>query len=75
MVGLKPNGEFVFEIVGKDTGLVQLLGIHKYAEYKIGIIRDINQGYGMPLILKQTKDIGEILKVILNLLTKDQKTT
>lgn len=58
-VGLKENGEFVFEIHGDNTGLVQLLGLHEYAKYRIGFITDENQGYGSAGIIRALNHLGK----------------
>ena len=72
LVGLKPDGKFVFEVTGQSTGLIELMGLHQYASHRIEVAKDVNQGYGPPLLAKQLSDIGSMLKVILNMLTQQQ---
>jgi len=57
-VGYKENGDFVFEIHGEDTGLVQLLGLHEYARHRVEFVRDVNQGYGPAGIIKALNGLG-----------------
>ena len=60
-VGLGENGKFIFKIHGKDPGLVELFGIHKYAEKQIELVSNVSQGYGIPVIMKQLNEILEKL--------------
>jgi hypothetical protein len=75
VVGIKDTGEFVFEVLGESPGLVQLLGLHKYAEHRLEVAKDINQGYGTPLLAQQLSQVLSMMKVILNMLTEDKKQT
>jgi hypothetical protein len=50
VVGLTEEGNFVFEILGSQRGLVELLGIHQYADRKITAIYDDNQMSGDRLV-------------------------
>jgi hypothetical protein len=73
IVGVKPDGGFVFEVLGDNPGLVQLLGLHKYAEHRLEVAKDINQGYGPALLSQQLGQVGQMLKVMLNMLTQQSK--
>ena len=75
VVGLKPDGAFVFEVLGDKPGLVQLLGLHKYAEHRLDVAKDINQGYGVPLLAQQLTQVQQILKVLLNMATEQSKSS
>lgn len=75
VVGIKPNGEFVFEVVGTEPGLVQLLGLHEYAKHRLTVAKDINQQYGVPLLSQQIAQLAQMQKVILNMLTQQTKDT
>lgn len=72
-VGVKHDGSFVFEILGDTPGLVQLLGLHKYADHRLTLAKEINQGYGFPVLAQQNAQLAEMLKVILNMMTEQQK--
>ena len=70
IVGLQPNGDLVWHVLGEQPGLVQLLGLHKYADYRLNVAVDINQGYGIPLIIKQLAGLGQSVETILNMITQ-----
>jgi len=61
IVGVTSEGNYVFEIVGTQTGLIELMGLLEYAKLRIADIRDLNQGRGNPIIQKQLRKVGEIL--------------
>lgn len=75
LVGLKPDGTFVFEVIGDKPGLVQLLGLHKYAEHRLEVAKDINQGYGIPLLAQTLSQIQQMMKVVLNMMTEQSKNS
>ena len=74
VVGLGDNGEFVFEVLGGNPGLVQLLGLHQYADHRLTYARDVNQNYGYPVMMKQINQIGQMMQVLLNMLTQQSKS-
>lgn len=69
-VGINEDGGFRFEIHGQEAGLIELLGIHQYADYRISFIQDINQKNGVPALALIMKSHGETLKTILDILTE-----
>lgn len=73
VVGVNDKSELVFEILGKDIGLVEMLGLHEYANHRIDVMKDLNQGYGIPLLSQQLGQVGQMLQVMLNMLTNQQK--
>lgn len=75
VVGLDPSGELVFEIIGEQPGLVQLLGLHTYAGNRLDIASDINLNYGIPLLAKQIAEIQQILSTILKMQTTQAKAS
>jgi hypothetical protein len=82
LVGLKAGGEFVFEVVGKEPGLVQLMGLHQYATRRINLAADINQAYGPALLAeqhqvlaKQLQQITQLVQVLLNMATNQSKSS
>lgn len=62
IVGLTDTGEFVFEIVGKDKGLMELLGLHSYAGFRIEKIRDLKEMSGDALV----HEVGKAVSMTLN---------
>jgi hypothetical protein len=73
LVGVQPDGKFVFQALGRCQGLVELMGLHKYAEHRLEIAKDVSQGYGYPALYQQNQQIAqsvqhitELLKVLLN---------
>jgi len=75
VVGLDTQGRFVFEPLGNNQGLVQMLGLHEYAGGRINTAKEVNQGTGYPLLAQQTHQLTEMVKVILNMLTQQQKSS
>jgi len=73
IIGLKEDdGEFLFDIIGKNTGIVELMGLHSYAGHRIDVTKDMSTGYGFPILMKTMGQIAEMMKMSLNLLTKAQ---
>jgi len=68
-VGLLDNGQFVFQLHGEKSGLVELLGIHGYASSQVQKIQDDT------LILgdKLTLEVGEGLQLLMNELQEVKK--
>lgn len=67
IVAVKEDGEFLFEPIGTDIGLVQMLGIHKFAGSKIE----------QPLIELPLEKIiqsqNTILKVLAHIISQSKK--
>ena len=73
VVGLEENGDFLFELFGTDRRLVELLGLHKYASYRIDTIRNDKFLSGDALtheVGKGVKALNEKLDTLLSLLKK-----
>jgi hypothetical protein len=58
-IGLKEDGDFVFEILGDQVGIVELLGLHKFAEHKLM----------KPIQDKENQKVEKMLQTIISLLT------
>ena len=69
LVGLDEAGEFVFEILGKDPGLIEIMGSHSFAKHRINQLRDILQDDGTAFIKKALNAIGKLNEAELKLLT------
>lgn len=74
VVAVRKNGEFVFETLGDQCGLIELLGVQKYAEHRITIAKDASQNHGYPVIAKQLDKVGQMLQVLLNLATQQTRS-
>ncbi len=46
VVGLDNDGNFVFNIFGKDKGLIEVLGLHELAGHKIKQMLEMNTSTG-----------------------------
>jgi len=74
-VGVRENGEFVFEVKGSKPGLVELLGVHTFAGRKIDLLYDRAQVEGQAAVAVQfqqlsqrVNSLAESLKDVLNTL-------
>jgi len=69
LVGIDENtNELVFEVVGKDTGLIELLGCHEFARHKVGTVRDIVEDEGTPYLKKALSALGKLCEINLKLI-------
>lgn len=59
VVGLTPDGNFIFELLGSERGLVELLGIHQHATKKVNRIYDEHQLSGDRL----THEVGKAVAI------------
>lgn len=64
IVGVQPDGNFYFQIMGDESSITQLAGIHTYATCRIKLIEEINLGYGFPVLSQQNSQLLEILKTM-----------
>jgi len=60
VVGMDQEGNFIFQIFGKEAGLLQLLGIHAHATRQIEAIYDDKQMSGDRL----THEVGKAVQVV-----------
>jgi hypothetical protein len=60
VVGMDQEGNFIFQIFGKEAGLLQLLGIHAHADRQIQAIYDDKQMTGDRLTHEVGKAVGLI---------------
>lgn len=70
VVGLSQNGDFVFEVLGEQVGLVELMGLHTYADHRLHVALEINQSYGVPLLAGMLENTQKMLKVLLDMQTQ-----
>jgi len=52
-VGVRENGEFIFEIIGSRPGLVEVLGVHEFAQRKVSLLYDRAQVEGQAAVAVQ----------------------
>jgi len=57
LVGLDPEGNFVFRVFGKSQGLVELMGVHAHACRRVQSIHDAKQGIGDGLVLEVLRQV------------------
>ncbi len=60
VVGVKNNGQFVFDVHGDEIGLIELMGLHQYASRRIQGIFDDNHGTGDAITTQIYKTIQEL---------------
>lgn len=70
IVGMKADGSLVFNVMGNAPGLIELQGLHDYAQQRLIIARDMNQGYGVPLLSKQLEAVLATLQQLLDVSKK-----
>jgi hypothetical protein len=58
-VGVRENGEFVFEVKGSKPGLVELLGVHTFAGRKIDLLYDRAQVEGQAAVAVQFQQLSQ----------------
>jgi hypothetical protein len=72
IVAVTKEGKFLFEVLGQDPGLIELLGVHAHAKAKVESMYDLAQGRGEGLlhqlgeaVFLLNKKLDNLLKVIL----------
>lgn len=58
VVGIKPDGDFVFQLFGQSQGLVELLGLHEYAERQVNAVVNDRQLKGDRLVHEVGKAVA-----------------
>lgn len=69
VVGMTEEGDFVFDLVGKTKGLVELLGLHAFAQHKVSQVTEANQGSGDALV----HELGRMVHALSDQVTQLQK--
>lgn len=67
LVGLNDEGNFVFELVTKDQSLLELLGIHRYAESRVKMILDNRIHTGDKLTIELSKVVAALTQEVARL--------
>jgi hypothetical protein len=73
LMGIQDNEEFIFQVLGTDPGLVQLMGLHEMAGHHLRLTRDVNQGTGVPVVAAQMQQIMQLMKMLANMLTQQSR--
>ena len=73
LVGLNEEGNFVFELVSKDQSLLELLGIHKYAETRVKMLMDNKLNTGDKIVMELGKVVGSLVQEIAKLTAQIKK--
>ena len=68
VVGLTPKGDFVFEVYGKEKGLVELLGVHQHAVKKVDRIYQDSQAQGDRLTFEVGRAVAALTQKVDQLL-------
>lgn len=69
LVGLQPDGNFFFQVFGKNQGLVELMGLHQHVTRRVQMLQDQKSGAGDMLTvesLKQLQLVNQKLDALLN---------
>jgi len=72
-VGVNTDGGVMLEMVGQRKGLIEMLGLCKYAEYHLNYTLDAASGQGAPIISQQIHQLAEMMKVLLNIIAQQRK--
>ena len=70
VVGVNQDGGVMLDMIGEKKGLIEMLGLCKYAEYHLGYTLDAASGQGSPIISQQIHQLAEMMKVLLNVIAK-----
>lgn len=68
VVGVQQDGAVVLDMIGEKKGLIEMLGLCKYAEYHLNYTLDAASGQGAPIISQQIHQLAEMMKVLLNVI-------
>ena len=64
VVGVTDDGNFIFEVVGKEQGLLELLGLQKFADSKVKNILDANQNQGDKLLFEVGRTVATLAQEV-----------
>jgi hypothetical protein len=73
VVGLKNDGNFVFSVVGKEPGLMELLGVHHHATSRVKKLYSANQVTDDALTLELAKMVDALGGMVNQLTQKVDK--
>jgi hypothetical protein len=64
IVGITEEGNFVFDVVGKNQGLLELLGLHDFATIKVKQALEHQQGTGDKLVFEVAKTVAALAQEV-----------
>lgn len=64
VVGVKNNGQFVFDVHGDSIGLIELLGLKEYADRRIQGIFDDNHGTGDAISMQNYRLLSQLVQAV-----------
>lgn len=70
VVGVNRDGGVMLDMIGEKKGLIEMLGLCKYAEYHLNYTLDAASGQGAPVISQQIHQLAEMMKVLLNVIAQ-----
>ena len=70
VVGVKNNGDLVFDVIGENPGMVELFGLVDFASYNLNQLRTMHDG-GTPIerLTQLSQAMVAMLKVMMHTLT------
>ena len=70
VVGINEQDEIVFEFIGSNPAIIEVLGLHKVADERIRMEMESNIGTGYPAIANSLSKMSTILVQLLNAIKK-----
>jgi hypothetical protein len=61
-IGVRENGEFVFDVLGTSPGLIELLGLHTVVEERLQARMDKQLGGKFSLVLKRLDALAALIQ-------------
>ena len=74
LVVVNADDSLDFHVIGKEVGLVQLMGLNQYASKRINMALETSEGLGNTLMAKGFNSILTQLNTILGMLTNQAKS-
>lgn len=70
VVGLKKDGNFFFQTFGEKQGVLEVSGLQKYAERRIGDLVDKREGRNTAVTMEVGRMVAELTQRVNHLLNK-----
>jgi hypothetical protein len=74
LVVINTDDSLDFHVIGKEVGLVQLMGLNQYASKRINMALETSEGLGNTLIANGFNSVLKQLNTILGMLTNQAKS-
>ncbi len=76
-VGLKSDGRLHFELLGGETGVIELMGLHAYAGKRVDGLVEASANQGNTAIIRAVNKLTDItldsFKALIQVLAHDKK--